>query len=214
MKPAFVLQAAASYLGAHPEELLRFLKNALELRVGVPLQALRWWAGQSNGKRAPKDLEIEARPPGLFVAASFELMATPLRASAVIFVDSVEIKSDALLVALRLAEVKLEVLDPGSETPIAALLRSGALDLSKPGNLAAYMPKRPAVLVDAKDDRIVLDLLRHPKLGNQRVRRVLELLSPVCAVRGIATDVEHVDLALQPFPQGLSEALSAVRDIL
>ncbi len=66
------------------------------------------------------------------------------------------------------------MLDETSESPVAALLRSGALDLSKPGNLAAYMPKRPAMLVAAKDDRVTLDLMRHPKFAKD---------APACVAR-------------------------------
>jgi hypothetical protein len=208
------LQAAAAYLVAHPDEALRILRNALALRVGVPLQALRWFADRSNGRRAPKDVRIEARPPGLYLAASFELMGTPLRASGVVFVESVELGVDSLRVELRLDQVELQVLSDEADTPIAALLRSGALDLSRPGNLAAFMPKRPPMLVGAEDDRIVLDLFRHPKLRGDVARRLIGVITPMLGVRSVAADGEHVDVALEAFPAGLSEAWHAVRKVL
>lgn len=209
-----LLKAISSYLGAHPEEIVRAVKNALGLRVGVPLQALRWWAAQNGSRKAPRDLVIEARPPGLYVAASFELMNTPLRASAVIYIEEVDIRRGSFRLELRLDRVELFALDDKADTPIAALLRSGALDLSRPGSLAAYMPRRPAVLADAKDDRIVLDLLRHPKLQGGRIKKIFDLVTPLFGVRAVAADDEHVDVELQAFPEGVSEAFQAVQSAL
>jgi hypothetical protein len=210
-----MLEAAGAYLKQHPEELVRAAKNLVALRLGVPLDALRWLVGQARGKRVPKDVEIDAVPPGVRFGATLELMSTPIRASAVVFVENVGLSAEELRLELRLAEVKLKVLDDTAESPVAALIRSGALDLSKPGNLAAFMPKRPAVLVEAADDRIVLDFKRHPKLAsNERFERALRLLVPMVTVSSITTDADHLDLALRAFPEGISEAVGALRGVL
>jgi len=78
-------------------------------------------------------------PPGLRVGATIDLMGTPVRAGADIFIERVSITPDELRFEIRLDKVSLKVADDAPESPIAALLRSGALDLSKPGNLAAYI---------------------------------------------------------------------------
>jgi hypothetical protein len=39
--PKILAQTAAQYLKAHPEEIVRAVKGALGLRVGLPLDALR-----------------------------------------------------------------------------------------------------------------------------------------------------------------------------
>ena len=149
------------------------------------------------------------------MAATLDLMSTPIRASATIYVDRVNLGPEQLRFGLRLADVKLTLLDDRSETPVAALIKSGALDLSKPGNLAAFMPKRPAVLVEAEDDRIVLDLKKHPKLAaNGKIERVMRLLSPLVTVKSIETDDAHVDVALQAFPEGAAQAFAAIRTAL
>jgi hypothetical protein len=206
--------AVGSYLKDHPEELLRVLRNALALRFGVPLAALRWLAIKGAGKKAPKDVQIEAVPPGVRLSASLDLMGTPVRASAVVYVERVRLDEQELRFELRLAEVSLKVTDDSSTTPIAALLKSGALDLSKPGNLAAYMPKRPPILVDAKDDRIVIDLMKHPKFArSENAQRLLRVLAPLLTVSGIETGPEHLDVALQPFPQGVAEVIARVRNL-
>ncbi|MFO7180204.1 MAG: hypothetical protein DIU78_016005 [Pseudomonadota bacterium] len=208
---AFV-EAVFGYVKEHPEELLRVLKNAVALRFGLPIAALRWVAARANGRRAPKDVDIGAAPPGVRVAGSFELLGTPLRASAVVLVDDIRFGDDELRIAIRLRELALDVLDDRVESPLAALLRSGALDLSKPGNLLAFMPKRPAIIVEAKDDRIVLDLLRHPKLASDpRIRRWIAAIVPFVTVASLQTKEDHVDLALRAFPQGVSHAFERLR---
>lgn len=207
-----VVEAMFSYLREHPEELLRALRNAVALRVGLPVAALRYLAGQAKGRKAPKDIEIGTVPPGVRLGASFELMGTPLRAGAEIYVERVRLGAEELRFEVRLANVSLKVLDDRVESPLAALLKSGALDLSKPGNLVAYMPKRPAMLVEARDDRITLDLFRHPKLRDDaRVKRLISLLSPLVTVSAIETVNDHLDVALTAFPSGFGGAVEQVR---
>ena len=207
-----VLEAGSKYLRDHPEELLRALRNLLALRFGVPLDALRFFAGRAGGQKGPKDLVLEAVPPGLRVGATINLMGTQVRANATVFIERVSITSAELRFEIRLANVSLKVADDAPESPISALLRSGALDLSKPGNLAAYMPKRPALLVDAKDDFVVIDLMRHPKIAkSRRAARAIALLAPLLTVAGIESDSEHLDVTLRAFPDGLRQAASGLR---
>ena len=210
-----VLEAGSKYLRDHPEELLRALRNLLALRFGVPLDALRFFAGRAGGKKGPKDVVLEAVPPGLRVGATIELMGTPVRANGSVFIERVSITPDELRFEIRLADVSLKVAEDAPESPHVALLRSGALDLSKPGNLAAYMPKRPALLVEAKDDRVVIDLMRHPKIAkNPRAIRTVALLAPLLTVAGIESDSEHLDVTLRAFPEGLREAVGGLRRVL
>jgi hypothetical protein len=207
-----VLGAAAAYVRRHPEELLRAVRNAVGMRFGVPIVALRWLAANLDGKKAPKDVEISAVPPGIRVAATLDLMGTTVRASAIVIVEHLRLDAETLRIEIRLREVALKALDDRQDTPVAALLKSGALDLSKPGNLAAYMPKRPALLVEAKDDRIVLDLMKHPKLARDvRIRRALQALVPLVTVSAIESDPEHLDVAFRAFPDGIGQAVAGLR---
>jgi hypothetical protein len=207
-----VLGAAAAYVRRHPEELLRAVRNAVGMRFGVPIVALRWLAANLDGKKAPKDVEISAVPPGIRVAATLDLMGTTVRASAIVIVEHLRLDAETLRIEIRLREVALKALDDRQDTQVAALLKSGALDLSKPGNLAAYMPKRPALLVEAKDDRIVLDLMKHPKLARDvRIRRALQALVPLVTVSAIESDPEHLDVAFRAFPDGIGQAVAGLR---
>lgn len=212
LKPE-VLAAAGNYLVEHPRELLRLVRNAALLRFGVPLAALRWVATRAGGQRAPTDVEIEAVPPGVRVGATLELMGARLRASGIVFVEGVQLGPEELRVELRFADVRLTLLNE-SDSPIAALIRSGALDLTKLGNLVSVMPRRPKFLVEAKGDRVVLDLKRHPAFAGQRVETIVSLLTPLITVTGVSTDVEHLDVEFGVFQRGVAAALASWRALL
>jgi hypothetical protein len=99
-----------------------------------------------------------------------------------------------------------------STTPVATLIKSGALDLSKPGNLVKFLPKLPPAIVLADDDRIVLDLMKIPALaGNEMLRRALAIVTPVMSVRAVETDHDHLYVALRASPRGLPRAIAALR---
>ncbi|HSQ62599.1 MAG TPA: hypothetical protein VLM85_05275 [Polyangiaceae bacterium] len=207
-----LLAAATNYLRRNPDELVRATLNAGRLRFGVPIAALRWLAGQAKGKKAPKDIELGSAPPALRLSATVNAMGTELRAGGQLRIDEVEITAESIRIGLRIHEVRLKVLDD-SESPVATLVKSGALDLSKPGNLVKFIPKRPAAIVDAHDDRIVLDLLKVPSLAeNKRLRRALQIISPLIGIRAIETDGDHIYVALRATPQGLRSALVALRE--
>lgn len=210
--PKAILNAAKSYLKDHPEEIVRAVRGALGLRVGVPLDALRYFARElAGGKKMPKDIEIDSAPPGIKLAMTVEAVGSVLRVSLAIFVEEVSITSDEIRVSVRIADLTLKVLE-GMQTPVAALVQSGALDLSKPGNLVAFIPKRPPMIVDAKDDRIVIDALKVPKLAdNPKVRRALAVATPVLGVRAIRSKDDHLDVHLRASLSGLPVAVAAAR---
>jgi hypothetical protein len=117
-----------------------------------------------------------------------------------------------MLFTLKLSDVQLSLLGD-SNSPIATLIKSGALDLSKPGNLLKFLPKRPPAIVDADGDKIVLDLLQIPAVGDLPwLRRALAVLTPIVAVRAVETDRDHLYVALRASPRGLPKALAALRD--
>lgn len=210
--PQVLFRTAVNYLKAHPEEIIRAIRGAIGLRVGVPLDALRWVVAEfAQGKKAPKDVIIEAAPPGLRLAMTVNAMGTTLRVRLTVAVEQLALSGEKALVTARISGMELEVLD-GEDTPVAGLIKSGALDLSKPGNLVAYMPKRPPMLVEAKDDRVVIDLLLVPKIANNpKARRVLSVMTPVLTVGSIRTMDDHLDVYFKAMPSRLSEAIAAAQ---
>jgi len=209
--PQETVDAVRSYLRTHPEELGRAVRSALGLRFGVPVAALRWLGEQAERSGKVEDFQIESVPPGLRVAGNVDLMNTPIRAGAKIFVERVIFNDEELTVALRLEDVDLK-LNGDSDSPIAALIKSGALDLSNPGTLVNFMPGRSPVLAEANGNRIVLDLMRDPKIGkNPLVRRAVSLLTSFVTLHGVETDTRHVDIAFRALPTGLGGAVRSVR---
>ena len=212
LDPKALARQATEYLKRHPEEILRIVRGALGLRFGVPMDAVRYFARElGGGPKAPKDVVIEAAPPGIRFAATVDAMGTPLRAVAVIYVEELGISTSELRIGVRIEGLTLTVLGDAA-SPIAGLIKSGALDLSKPGNLVAFMPKRPAALVDAKDDRIVVDLMKVPKIaGNPKLKHALAVVTPVLGVRALKTKDDHLDLHLKADIAGVPLAIAAAR---
>jgi hypothetical protein len=211
LNPKAVLSAAVGYLRKNPDEVVKAATNATSLKFGVPLASLRWLAGQIQGKKAPKEVEIDSTPPALKFSAVIDAMGTPLRAGASIKIDEVHISAESIRVGIRLRDVKLAVLSD-VESPVSMLVRSGALDLSKPGNVVKFLPKKPPAIVEAEDDRIVLDLMQVPKIAaNKALRKALSVITPVLGVGAIETDDDHLYVKLKATPAGLGEALGALR---
>lgn len=210
--PQQTVDAVRSYLRTHPEEIGRAVRSALGLRFGVPLAALRWLGEQAERTGKVEDFLIESVPPGIRLGGNLDLMNTPIRAGAIIFVERVVFNDEELTVALRLEEVQLK-LNGDSDSPIAALIKSGALDLSNPGTLVNFMPNRSPVLAEANGNRIVLDLMRDPNIGkNPLVRRAVSLLTSFVTLHGVETDRKHLDIAFRALPTGLGGAVKSVRN--
>ena len=211
-KPRAMIKAAVGYVRKNPEEVVRAAVNATGLRFGVPLATLRWFAGQLTGAKAPKDVEISSAPPALRFSGVVDAMGTAVRASAAIKIDEVTITEESVRIGIRLRDVSLALVGE-SDSPVATLIKSGALDLSKPGNLVKFVPKKPAAVVEAEGDRVVVDLMKVPKLASDpRLRRLLGLISPVLGIRAIETDRDHLYVKLRAMPAGLPEAISKLRN--
>ena len=207
-----VLNAVVDYVRKNPDELVRAAVNAAGLRFGVPIAALRWLSSQAKlPRKAPRDIDIGSAPPAIRLSLSLDAMGTPIRATGAVRVDEIDLSPDAMRIGLRLSELKLALL-ADSETPVATLIKSGALDLSKPGNLVKFVPKRPPAIVEADGDRIVIDLMKVPAVAdNALLRRALAVVTPVVGIRAVETDGDHLYVALRASPRGLPQAIAALR---
>lgn len=207
-----LLNAVVDYVRKNPDELVRAAVNAAGLRFGVPLAALRWLSSQAKlPKKAPRDIDIGSAPPALRLSLSIDAMGTPVRATGAVRVDEIELSPDVMRIGLKLSDLKLALLSE-SDSAVATLIKSGALDLSKPGNLVKFIPKRPPAIVEADGDRIVVDLMKVPAIAdNTLLRRALAIVTPVVAIRAVETDRDHLYVALRASPRGLPRALAALR---
>jgi hypothetical protein len=207
-----VLNAVVDYVRKNPDELVRAAVNAAGLRFGVPIAALRWLSSQAKlPRKAPRDIDIGSAPPAIRLSLSLDAMGTPIRATGAVRVDEIDLSPEAMRIGLRLSDLKLALL-ADSETPVATLIKSGALDLSKPGNLVKFVPKRPPAIVEADGDRIVIDLMKVPAIAdNALLRRALAIVTPVVGIRAVETDGDHLYVALRASPRGLPQAIAALR---
>jgi len=206
------LRSASRFLVRNPLSIMKVVRHAANLRLAVPLDALRWFLANTPPKKnAPTDVTIGARPPAVHVGATINLMNTKVRTTVTVEVDELRIEPEELTLQLRLSNMDMQLLGD-SDTPVAGLLKSGALDLSKPGNLVNFMPKKPDALVEARDDVVIIDLMKVPKFANSfRLRRVLQRLTPVVNVAALRTDGDFLIVALRATPMGFSRALAAAR---
>jgi hypothetical protein len=212
LDPRSVLNAVVDYVRKNPDEIVRAAVNAAGLRFGVPIAALRWLSSQAKlPRKAPRDIDIGTAPPALRLSLSLDAMGTPIRATGAVRVDEIDLSPEAMRIGLRLSDLKLSLLAE-SETPVATLIKSGALDLSKPGNLVKFVPKRPPAIVEADGDRIVIDLMKVPAVAdNALLRRALAVVTPVVGIRAVETDGDHLYVALRASPRGLPQAIAALR---
>jgi hypothetical protein len=206
------LRSAGRFVSRNPATLLTMARHAFGMRVAIPLDALRWFiANTPPSKKAPTDITVTARPPAIHLGATLELMGTLVRASGAILVEELRLLPAEMRVTLKLSDVQMNVIGE-SNTPVAGLLKSGALDLSKPGNLVNFMPKKPAVLIEAKGDRIVLDLMKNPKIrANDKLHKILSTLTPVLNVQALSTDGDYLVVAIKATPMGFAQAVSNAR---
>jgi len=209
MKPLALVERAVSWVRSHPEDLLGAAIDAAALKLTVPLDALRFLASRMQGRNAPEDLEIVAVPPGLRVGATVTAMKTRLRASGTLLVDEMRVGPSEMRFSVRLRHLSLAVLG-SSDSPVATLVNSGALDLSRPGKLVASLPKRPSFVVEADGDRLVVDLMRDPKLS-RRLGRVAAVVTPLLTVTALESKGDALSLQLACLPDGVGAAVDAVR---
>lgn len=213
--PKDALRTAARYLQQRPDVLRTVAKNARDFKITIPLDAFRYVAKKAEGnKKAPRDVVVEASPPGLTVGGLVSVMGTDLKFSATIRLDDINVTTEQLKFQVKLANVKVTVEGDGS-SPVAALIKSGVLDLSKPGNIARYMPNRPPSLIEAQDDRVVIDLMRDEKLTkNPKFERVVSNVTPVLGVRSIDTEGDALIISLIPRREGVGVLVDRARGAL
>jgi hypothetical protein len=213
VKPRAILEAVLGYVRKNPDEVVRAAVNATGLRFGVPLAALRWAVTQlPDNKRMPKDIQIASAAPALRIDATVDAMGTGVRASAAIKIDEISISPNSIRVGVKLSDVKLALTSP-SDSPVATLIKSGALDLSRPGDIINVMPKKLPVILEAEGDRIILDLMKLPQLAdNPKLHKLLRALTPVLTIGSVETDRDHLYVRLKATPAGLPRALAALRE--
>jgi hypothetical protein len=202
------LQNGIAYLVSHPEFLLRCVVNAARMRVGLPIDGLRWLLDKASRGRLPEELQLLPVPPGLHVATNVDVMGTNMAIAATIAVESVLLSAESIRLQVRVRDLSIR---PPENSPMAGMI--AMMDLSKPGDLLSFMPMRPAIVLDAQGDLFVLDLMKLPKLAkNPLARRVVAAASEVVAIREFATEEDLLVIGFRAMPLGLFAALGHLRN--
>jgi len=207
--PMEALRAGTAYLLGNPGELFTVVKGAAGFKVVVPIDALRWVLGKVvRGKRAPRELTLGTSPPALHIGALVEVMGNGLRAGADITINDLAISTSELRVELSINNLSLEAENPAS--PMAQMIK--AIDVTKPANLMSFIPKKPAAIVEAVGNRVVLDLMRVEKLAaNPTFKKIIGIAAPLLGRIQISTDADHLIVAVHPRLAGVASAISALR---
>jgi len=194
------------------ETTLRLLVQALRGRVSIPLSSIRSRLAHLSEKIA---LEIEPVSPGLRIRGQAHALGAPISFAARIDADGVHIEGERRTVRVRLSEVELSTTEdaPG---PLADAIRQEMIDTNNPATLIGNMISLPDVIVEAKGQDVVLDLMRIPAVQRDEMLRagIAAATSYLC-VKGIRVSGDAVELQLGLLPGGPKEAaLSTARAAL
>lgn len=201
------IQQAFAYLVSKPDYLLRSAVNATKLRFGLPMDAVTWLLGKLSRGKLPEDLSLVAVPPGVRFAATFNVMGAAVFVSAVVSIDAISLSAESVRVNLHVRELAVK---PPADSPMTAMLMM--MDLSKPGDMLAFLPFRPQVILSAAGDEFVLDLLQLPKLKNNAMaKKVVAALSEVLSIREFGTEDDMLVVGLRAMPSGIVSALGHLR---
>ncbi|MBW2376476.1 MAG: hypothetical protein JRF55_10890 [Deltaproteobacteria bacterium] len=196
----------------NPGQALRLLLQGLGGRISIPLSVIRGRLAEMSEKVA---LEIEPASPGLRIRGEAHALGAPIAFAARIDADGVHIEGERRTVTIRLSEVELSTSDdaPG---PLADAIRNGMIDIDNPATLIGNMITLPDMIVAAKGQEVVLDLMRVPAIQrDEMLRAAIAAATSYLCVKGIRISDDAVELELGLLPGGPKEAaLSTARAAL
>ena len=210
-----VIVAAAVMNGTkplEPSQALRLLLQALGGRISIPLSLIRGRIAQMSKKVA---LEIEPASPGLRIRGEAHALGAPIRFAARIDADGVHVEGERRTIRIRLSEVDVSTSEdaPG---PLADAIRGRMIDTNNPATLIGNMISLPDVIVEAKGQDIILDLMRAPAIQrDEMLRATVAAATSYLCVKGIRVRDDAIELQLGLLPAGPKEAvLSTTRAAL
>lgn len=209
--PTAALLAGFDFVRRNPFALVAAARNAAQLRVTVPLDVVRWGLGKIRSE-VVGDFAVSSAPPGLALEMTASAMGAKVGIKAVLTVEELVLGPDVFRVTVRVTDLAIEPQGSAAGGPIAALLASGTIDLAKPGNLLAFLPKKPSLIAEAEGNRFVLDLLQLKSLrDNAMLMRGLRLVTPVLTIRDVVTEDDNLLVGLRVRPSGLPLILASLR---
>jgi hypothetical protein len=195
---------ALTYVASHPQLWFSAARNAVRRELTIPIDLLRWGIDRRPRGKGPEKIELFPADPDLGFAITVDLYGTKLEVTSHITIESIEPTRDSLNLAIRVSNLKV---DAPPNSPAAMMVAS--LPLSRPAALMNMMPQKHAALVEANEDRFVIDLLKIKALAkNPVLRRVLAALSFVRVV-GARAEGDNLALALDVSPLAIPGAVKS-----
>jgi len=181
-------------------------------RIAIPLSSIR---SRLDPMFEKVSLKIEAESPGLRLEGKAKALGAPIVFAARIDAEGVRVEGEQRTVRIRLSEVALSTTDdaPG---PLADAIRTGMIDTEHPATLIGNMVSLPDMVVAAKGQDVVIDLMKVPAIERDEMRKAtLAAATSYLGVTGIRVCDDAIELQLGLLPGGLKEAaLSTARAAL
>ena len=110
---------AAGFLTTHPLFFLQSAINVARRELTLPIPLLQWALDKRPRGKGPERIELTHADPALGLGLTVDLYGTKLQVSAELTIESIEPKPDALNLALRVRNLKLDA-PAGSPAPAAS----------------------------------------------------------------------------------------------
>lgn len=188
------------------------MAQALGGRVSIPLSLVRSRMADLSEKVA---LEIEPVSPGVRVQGEAHALGAPIGFAARIDAEGVHVEGEQRTIRIRLSEVELST-SKDAPGPLADAIRSGMIDTDNPGTLLGNMISLPEMIVEAKGQHVVIDLMRVPAIQrDEMLSAAIAAATSYLCVTSIHTSDDAIELQLGLLPGGMKEAaLSTARAAL
>jgi hypothetical protein len=160
-------------------------------------------------------LEIEPVSPGVRIQGEAHALGAPIGFAARIDADGVHVEGEQRTIRIWLSEVELSTSEdaPG---PLADAVRNGMIDTDNPATLIGNMLSLPEMIVEAKGQHVVVDLMRVPAIQrDDMLSAAIAAATSYLCVTAIHISDDAIELELGLFPGGVKEAaLSTARAAL
>lgn len=195
-----------------PARVIRLLAQALGGRVSIPLSLIR---SRMAGLSEKVALEIEPVSPGVRIQGEAHALGAPIGFAARIEANGVHVEGVQRTIRIRLSEVELSTSEdaPG---PLAEAIRNGMIDTDNPATLIGNMIALPEMIIEAKGQDVVIDLMRVPAIQrDEMLSAAIAAATSYLCVTGIHISDDAIELQLGLLPGGVKEAaLSTARAAL
>lgn len=191
---------------------LALLLRAVGGRISIPLSLAR---ARLEALTDNARVQIEGEDPGLRVTGEAHALGAPVRFSARIDAEGVQVHGEQRTVRVYLSQVELET-DDDAPGPLADAIRNGMIDTEHPATLIGNMTSLPDMVVEAHGREITIDLMKAPPLQRDaRLRALVAAATSALGVTGISIADDTIQLELGILPGGPKEAaLSTARAVL